>query len=310
MIEAILPVLLAFVSLGAFELGTRVRDHVHVIMPHKDPLTLLFVLLCLSPVIFEIIGYTIIDITSIWYVAFVIAFLSCYALAYVRGELDLVYVNVHTIISDRFPSGAQQVKPVVYYWDRDGNQCLQEQSFKEILKSVVFGVWSPLKLDTGMVRRTRPVFVQKILYPMVAVDAIDVVEEKIEESIVKRGFLKFRVRSYSYTPAPSCIDTTQNWLVSAYNQRNLMKELTRKEAQLLETKTTAMSQFYARSADLLVEMINDRTPGAEVYQDVIDRLAPEPEEHRIHTEDVPAEIPQEPKRKGFLRKRREADGDE
>ena len=89
-----------------------------------------------------------------------------------------------------------------------------------------------------------------------------------------------------------------------------MKELTRKEAQLLETKTTAMSQSYDRSADLLVEMINDRTPGAEVYQDVIDRLAPEPEEFVIHTEDVPAELPSEPKRKGFFRRKKEAVEDE
>jgi len=310
MLEAILPVLLAFVSLGAFELGTRVRDHVHVIMPHKDPITLVLFALCLSPVIADLLGRHVFDTSSIWYIAFVIAFLACYSLAYVRGELDMVYVNVHTIISDRFPSGAQQVKPVVYYWDKEGNQCLQEQSFKEILKTVVFKVRSPLRLDTGMIRRTRPVYVQKVLYPMVAVEAIDVVEERIEESIVKRGFLRFKVRSYSYTPAPSCIDTTQNWLVSAYNQRNLMKELTRKEAQLLETKTTAMSQFYARSADLLVEMINDRTPGAEVYQDVIDRLAPGPDEYRIHIEDAPADLPSEPKRKGFFRRKKGAVEDE
>jgi uncharacterized membrane-anchored protein YhcB (DUF1043 family) len=272
--------------------------------------TILLFILCLSPLIAEALGRHWLDVSSVWYVAFVIAFLACYSLAYMRGELDMVYVNVHTIVSDRFPSGAQQVKPVVYYWDREGNQCLQEQTYAGIFKALLFGIRSPLRLDTGMVRRTRPVYVQKVLYPIVRVDAIDVVEEKVEESIVRKGPFGFRVRSYSYTPAPSCIDTTQNWLVSAYNQRNLMKELTRKEAQLLETKTTAMSQFYARSADLLVEMINDRTPGAEVYQDVVDRLAPGPEEIRIQAEDPPAELPKKPKKKGILGRRKEADTDE
>ena len=109
---------------------------------------------------------------------------------------------------------------------------------------------------------------------MVCVDAVDLVEEKIEETEVKKWIFTFKVRSYSYTPAPSCIDSTQQWLVSAYNQENLTRELTRKEAQLLESRTSAMSSFYAKSADLLVEMISDRTPGADIYQDVIERLAP------------------------------------
>ena len=299
MIEAILPFLIAFVSLGAFELGRRVRDRVHVVMPYKDPVTLLLFLASLSPVILSLAGYTIVEPTDIWYLSFVIAFLGCYSLAYIRGELDLVYVNVHTLISERFPGGAQEIKPVVYYWDRDGNQCLQEQSFREILKSVFLGIRSPLRLDVGLVKRTRPVFVQKVLFPMVTVDAIDVVEEKIEETQIKKWIFGFKVRSYSYTPAPSCIDTTQQWLVSAYNQEHLTKELTRKEAQLLESKTSAMSAFYAKSADLLVEMISDRTPGAEIYQDVTERLAPR-EPQRPPVQEKP-----EPPKKGIFRKRKE-----
>lgn len=310
MIESILPVLLAFVSLGAFELGTRVRERVHVVMPYKDPVTLLIFSVCLSPVIAAWFGYGFMDPSNIWYISFIIASLSCYSLAYIRGELDMVYVNVHTIISERYPGGAQDIKPVVFYWDKEGRQCIQEQSFKEILKTVFLGIRSPLRLDTGMVRRTRPVFVQKVLYPRVAVDAIDVVEENITESEVKKWIFRFKVRSYTYTPAPSCIDNTQQWLVSAYNQENLTRELTRKEAQLLETKTSAMSSFYARSADLLVEMINDRTPGSEVYEDVINRLAPEPEDRVIRTKDEPADLPVKPKKKGILKKNKEQEAEE
>lgn len=305
MMETILPIGIAFVSFGAFYLGGYVRDHVHVVLPYKDPATLFLFALCFLPAVISLTEYKVIEPDNIWYIAFLIAFISCYSLAYIKGELDMVYVNVHTIISDRFPAGAQEVGYVVYYWDKEGNQCMQEQTFKEILKTVIFGIRSPLRLDVGMVRRARPLIVDKLMYPRIEVEAIDVVEKRVTESIVKRWIFRFRVRSYVYTPAPSCIDTTQQWLVSAYNQENLTKELTRKEAQLLETKTTAMSSFYARSADLLVEMINDRTPGAEVYQDVIERLAPEPGMMQIHTEDQNIELPDKPKRRGFLRRRKE-----
>lgn len=305
MLEAILPVLLAFVSLGAFELGTRVRNYVHVVMPYRDPLTVLLALAVLSPAIASWAGHEFIDPTDIWYIAFAIAFLSCYSLAYIRGELNLVYVNVHTIISDRFPAGAQEIKPVVYYEDRYGNLCLQEQSFKEIIKSVFFGIRSPLRLSLQSIQRERYLSVQKVLYPKVELNPIDVVEEKIEESVVKRWIFSFKVRSYSYTPAPMCIDNTQQWLVSAYSQENLTKEVTRKEAQLLECQIASRTQFIGKSGDLLAEVIGERTPGAEIYKAVAERLAPEGGIESTGT--VRRSIAREQKRRHPLRKK---EGDE
>ena len=275
MLESVLPIILAFVSLGAFELGSRVREHIHVVMPYRDPVTILFFILALSPVIsMYFFDFIIIDPSNIWYIAFVVSFLSCYSLAYIRGDLDMVYVNVHTIASERFPAGALDIKPVVYYWDGSGNMCCQEQSIKEIFKTVFLGIRSPLRLDIGMVKRTTPVFVQKVLYPKVSLEAIDVIEEKITETTVMRWFIPFRVRSYSYTPAPSCIMNVMQWLTTSQNQKELIADYSRLEAQLLETKLSSQSQFYGRSADLLVEMVNDRTVGAEVYHDVMDRLSP------------------------------------
>ena len=301
MLEAILPVLLAFVSLGAFELGTRVRDRVHVILPYKDPLTLLFVLIVLSPVIGYLSGHPFIEL-SVWYAAFAIAFLSCYSLAYIRGDLGLVYVNVHTIISERFPAGAQEVKPVVWYEDRDGRMCLQEQSFKEIIKSVFLGIRSPLRLDVRSIQRERYLSVQKVLFPKVELSPIDVVEEKIEEAYVKKWFLTFKVRSYSYTPAPPCIDSTQRWLATGYNYDYMVKENTRKEAEILDAKIGARSQFIGRSGDLFTEMIGDRTPGAEIITRVAERLEPRDGIEAVGTVRRPAQAP--PK------KRKPKEGDE
>ncbi|MBE6526318.1 MAG: hypothetical protein E7Z63_00900 [Thermoplasmata archaeon] len=277
-VDIALPLGLAFISLVAFELGARVREHVHVLVPWKDPVTMLFVLAFLSPVWIQWLGVsTPIDPGNIWYICYLVGFIGPYCLAYIRGEFSLIYVNVHTIISDRFPNGAQEIRPLVYYYGPDGRTYVQEQSMVAILKTVIFGVRSPLRFPIGQIQRTTPIFVQKVLLPLISVDVVDVVEEKIAEEEVQRGPFTFKTRSYTYTPAPSCIDSTQKWLVSAYNQKSMAHELTRKEAQLLESKTTAITNLYGKSADLLVEMIADRTPGADVYRDIIDRLKPEDE---------------------------------
>lgn len=157
-VETVLPFLLAFTSLAAFEIGKRVRAHIHVVLPHRDPVTLIIIIVCVLPYILDCYGYHVIDPTDHWYLAFVFGFLSCYVVAYIGGEFDLVYVNVHTIISDRFPNGAQEVRPVVYYWDSTGQMCIQEQSYKEVLKSLL-GIRCTLRLDIGMVQRTRPIYV-------------------------------------------------------------------------------------------------------------------------------------------------------
>ena len=272
--EAILPILLAFVSLGSFELGTRVRDRVHVIYPFKDPLTLFFFFIALSPVFASWLGHPFIEL-DYWYAAFAIAFISCYSLAYIRGDFGLVYVNVHTIISEDMPNGGQKIKPIVWYTDPDGMMCLQEQSFKEILKTVIFGIRSPLRLNLSEVRRARQLVITTVFLPKIELNPIDQVEEKIEETVVEKWHLKFKVRSYSYSTAPMCIDTTEQWLASAYTQEKLVKEVTRKEAQLLEAKVSNRTQFIGKSGDLLSEIIGDRTPGAEIYQEVAERLAPE-----------------------------------
>ena len=293
MFEAILPVLLAFVSLGAFELGSRVRNHVHVVVLWRDPLTFLLVLAVLSPAVSWQLGLRFMDPTDIWYIAFATAFLCCYSLAYIKGELNLVYVNVHTIISERFPAGAQQIKPVVWYEDRFGNLCIQEQSLKEIIKSAVFGIRFPLRLDLGSIQRERYLSVEKVLYPRVEISPIDVVEEKIEETEVKKWIFTFKVRSYCYEPAPSCIDDTQKWLATANTNDYLTRDNMRKEAQLLEARIAARTQFVGRSGDMLAEMMGDRVPGAEVYDDVARRFAPE-EGERVGT--VRRTVPPEPRK--------------
>ena len=47
-----------------------------------------------------------------------------------------------------------------------------------------------------------------------------------------------------------------------------------------------------------------------MYEDVINRLAPEPEDRVIRTKDEPADLPVKPKRKGILKKNKEQEAEE
>jgi len=277
--DMVMPFLLAFMSLAAFQLGSMIRQRVHVIVPLKDPVTLMLFLAAFSPAIAAYFGFVLFDVTNVWYLAFLLAFVLCYSLSYMKGEFGLIYVNVHTIISEQWPDGVQEIDPIVYYYGNDdGALYLQEQSFKEILKTVILGIRSPLDFPMGQMQRTKPIVIHKIFFPEIRVDAADVVMKEVEEEeVVKLKFFKFKVRSYKYTPAPSCLASPTSYIVSAWNQKNQQAEIVRLNSQLFETKVTSQSQFYAGAGDLLIELVNDRTPGADVYQEIARELDPGPE---------------------------------
>ncbi|MCQ2085441.1 MAG: hypothetical protein MJZ21_04770 [archaeon] len=113
-------------------------------------------LIAFSPFIGDFIGRHFLDTTNIWYLAFLLSFVCCYNLAYIRGEFEMMYVAVHVISSKRFPNGATLVKPIVYYYGDDGNLYAQKQSFREILKTVFLGIRSRLDFPMNDIKRTAP----------------------------------------------------------------------------------------------------------------------------------------------------------
>lgn len=311
MIEDILPLLLAFVSLFAFILGGHIRSIVHMVWPFQDPVSMTFWFLCTLPYILDYYGYGLFDPYGIWYTSFVVAFVLCYCVAYFRGEFNMVYIDTHTIISEDDPDGAQDTDYYVYYWNKDGQMCLQEQTIRAALKSLC-GIHCPLKLDIGQIRRARRQTVHFLGLPRKTIRSIDMVEKTVTEDIVRKGPFRFKVRSYVFTPAPACIDTTADWLVSAAKQRTLVNQLVRCTAEILESKLTAQEIQYKSGGDLLVELLHDRTIGAEVYDEIKSRLKPEGEEQETtgmvrrlaEREDEQAQMP---KRRLFRRRRRETE---
>lgn len=277
MLEDILPLVLAFVSLFAFILGGHVRSVVHMVWPFQDPVSMMLWILCALPFILDYYGHRLFDPYDMWYIAFVVAFVLCYCVAYFRGEFNMVYIDTHTIISEDDPDGAQDTDYYVYYWNKEGQMCLQEQTIRAAIKSLC-GIHCPLRLDIGQIRRARRQTVHFLGLPKKTIQSIDMVEKTVTESIVKKGPFKFKVRSYAFTPSPGCIDTTADWLVSAAKQQVLVKELVKKECTILDNAITVHTVGYQRAADLLTELINDRTPSAEIYNELAARLMPEVDE--------------------------------
>ncbi len=307
-IEIGLPILLAFMSLFAFQLGSFVRNRVHVIIPLKDPITLALFAVAFSPAILDLYGVIEFDASNIWYMAFIIAFVLSYSLSYLKGEFDMIYVNVHTIVSQDYPNGIQEIDPIVFYYGNDdGMLYLQEQSFKEILKTVFLGLRSPLDFPMGQIQRQRSLKINKLFLPEIKLDAVDVVMKEVKEEVVtKFRFFHFKVRSYKFTPSPSCVDSSTSYLVSAWNLKNQQSQIARLESQVFETKVTAQSQFYAGAGDLLIELINDMTPGSEVYQEIARDIDPGPE----RTAPI-QQIKKEERRKPLFRRRnKEAETDD
>ena len=264
-LETILPFGLAFLSILSFQLGNEVRKRVHVMLPWKDPATLLLMFIAFSPVIGDLLGHHIIDIGNIWYLAALISFLSCYSIAYLRGEFDLMNIGV-------WSDGNLTSRPIVYYYGPDGNMYLQEQSFREILKTVLFGIRSPLDFPAD-VQRTSTIDIQKVLYPRVCVDTVFVIDEEINETEVKRWKFTFKVRSYRYDVAPQCTNPETVWMIDKANNKILLKELNRHQAALFDAKQEAMSGMIAMGTDMVVNLLGDHTPESDIYRDLIEKHA-------------------------------------
>ena len=272
-LEPVLPFCLAFLSLLSFQLGMSVRARVHVLVPWKDPVTLGLMLIAFSPVIADMLGHHIVDTTNIWYLSFLAGFVCCYTLAYVRGEFSVVYVAVQTISSPEFPNGAEHIKPMVYYY-HDDQLYLQEQSFKEILKTVFLGLRSPLDFPMDRIYRTNPVYVQKIYFPLISLDKVDVVYEEISEELITKFHLKFKVRSYRYTAAPYCTDAGRTWMVNRANQDAMQRQMIRDQSALFNAKQEAMTGRIAQAADIVVDLMSDHTPEGDVFEDLKELYKP------------------------------------
>ena len=103
-----------------------------------------------------------------------------------------------------------------------------------------------------------------------------------------------------YTRIPVFEGNEQDNIIGLINVKDLILLQDHESFKISDHLRKAYYTYeFKKTADLLVEMISDRTPGAEIYQDVTDRLAPR-ESQRPPVQEKP-----EPPKKGIFRKRKE-----
>lgn len=186
--ELMLPIVAIAVTLMAFCLGGRVRALVNVIIPLKDPITWMIFVAVASMFILPAVTECPWEIDNVFLVASVIGFIPSYIYGYSRTGIDKEYVAVHNIIDIR---QGEVARPLVIYYNKEGQQCFQPQNMCGILKRLIFGVHNPLELNRGMVKRHRTIDLMGD-YLRIRVQAIDAVEVQSTPITVNR----VRIGSY------------------------------------------------------------------------------------------------------------------
>ncbi|TQS80245.1 MAG: hypothetical protein A3205_05720 [Methanomassiliicoccales archaeon Mx-03] len=240
----------ATVPLIAYCIGKRMRARSHSVIPFKDPVSLILMVLSFVPLILDLSGYAVVDPFDPWLLAGLFGFWAGYCVGYCSESVDLIYVAVHQI-ADR----TQDVDYVVRYWNREGQMCWQPQSFRAICKTMILGIHNPLYLVP--VQRTRRVTVHQFMRPKVTVDAIDLAGIESNEYTIKRGpkgRINWTVEALRYTPSPHCTDAPYDWIANALGYEELFQNYASLQIEHLETNAKLRVGTMKSSGELLSAM--------------------------------------------------------
>ena len=203
-----------FATIGLVLVGMYIggvfRNRTHALVAFNEPLSYILLALTLTPYMLDVfeIGKT----PDIFYDPNILAvyagFWVGYLIGYLRNPQDIIYVAVHQIV-DR----TQDIEPIVRYTNRDGRMCWQPQGFKEICKTVFFGIHNPLQLS-GNIYRTRHVSMRSVFLKLEA-DTVDLAGLEINDYEETRWKFRFHVQSRRYIPSPNCSDSPYDWFVRA-----------------------------------------------------------------------------------------------
>jgi len=260
-IEFILPFVLTFITLGAYGLGHRIRDYAHVIIPFKDPASLLIMFLLFVPMLidFWFPEYSMFDSLNVWYLATIVGIITGYALGYATNHINMEYVGVHNILEKR-----QDIYPIVYYYDKEGRMFVQPQSFWAIIKTMIFRVKYPLYLPINQINRKRIVTFHKILVHCDG-EVIDLAGHSVTITTVKKGPFKFKVENHKYTPSPNCTDSPYDWIVRAIEYENIFTDYAELQVQTMESKAE-LQMASVKGGSMVLTALSSKTP-SEIFMD-------------------------------------------
>lgn len=267
----VLSVAVPFMAIGiaflAYWIGRMIRVRAHVIIPFKDPITLILLAVTLTPQWASVLGHTFIDPGDLDLIALQAAFWTGYCLGYLTETTDLMYVCVHSIM-DR----SSEALPLVVYSGPEG-QCWQPQDFWSICKSMLFNVHNPCQIFRG---RQRHVVSKQILKPMVEIDVTDMAHVEVQTFEVRRWKFTFHAERRIYTPAPSCSFAPFDWLVEGQSYKQYFENYSALEMEAAESKAR-LTMAEARGGAMMLSALASKDPSnvfMDEFADLLEKLMP------------------------------------
>lgn len=289
--ELLLPIATVLITLFAFYLGEKVRVLVNVIIPIKDPVSWLIFLgifaLYLIPCLVDC-GW---ESDNIYLVACTLGFIPMYMIGYYKAGIDKEFVAVHNIIDIR---QGEIARPLVIYYNKNGQQCYQPQDIKGILKRLVFGVHCPLELNRGMVKRRRTIDIagDYLKIKVEAIDAVEMTPTEIEVNKVRIGTYKanrhgvvrdghqpgeprylfhFTAEARKYTISPTETNEPTDYYVNGAIADHVMKRYEGLMVKSMDDEIKLRTQGIEQGAKILTHQA-DLTPGSYTFQQVLGNL--------------------------------------
>ena len=271
MMEWYVPfIAIGLVVLGYFA-GHLFRDKTHSMIPFAEPLSYILLAVTLAPVFIMAFApeMAVVDPFDITTLSALAAFWVGYICGYLQNRVDMLFVGVHEIVER-----TQDIHPIVRYTNKQGQQCWQPQGFKEICKTVFFGIHNPLTL-TGNIYRTRHVSMKNVFIKIEA-DAVDVAGLEINEFEKEIGHLfghtfKMRVEGRKYTPSPNCTDSPYDWIVNAIGYEDLFTEYTELQVQAAEAKAQ-LQGAQIKGGAMVLNALAGRTPSNIFMEEFADEF--------------------------------------
>ena len=262
-IDLFMPFVVIALWPAGYFLGRKVRDFAHVMIPFKDPVSLLILFLGCALMCLPVyhLGLDWQDQVTVWTLSSTLGFLLGYIIGYCSIGIDVVQVAVHSITQNDMES-----YPLVYYYSREGRLCWQPQDFRSIFKSMVLGVHNPLNFPLGSIYRKRHIYL-RTLFMKQEVDVVDLAGMEVNETEVVKGRIHFRVEARKYIPSPNCTDAPYDWIVRASEYEDVFMKFSEVQVEAIEAKA-ALSRAAVRGGGEILTALGAKNPSQWFMDDL------------------------------------------
>lgn len=253
-IQLFVPFLCIGLVVAGRYVGTVFRNKTHALVAFNEPLSYILLFGTLSPYILDMMYPG--TAPEVFYdpnlLAIFAAFWVGYLIGYMTNPQDIIYVGVHQIVER-----TQDIEPIVRYTNKEGRMCWQPQGFKEICKTVFFGIDNPLQLS-GSIYRTRHVVLKSIFLKLEA-DTVDLAGLEINDFEVQKWRFKFHVQGRKYIPSPNCTDSPYDWFVRADEYESIFTQYAELQVANAEMHT-ALQTVQVKGGAMVLNALASKDP--------------------------------------------------